>query len=930
MNPPTIQTDNLSPRMVKLRTNDPSNLVLRVTETVMAQQMDRSMPATAVPPSSPSTGIPRLPSQNFDSPSLDISISTILGNASTSEPAIAQQVDKVKQLSQENSELEQRLREIEKRLKDVEEKDRKRKSLQPAAATNVITVTTPLAPTPRLVYLSSIGTLLHQLDLAPHSIKRATRARHLTTTLLLLSNTPSCSIMSKFNSRQASRRGSRRASIDPLRLIPMDKLGVPRLVGESATNKHRAKAPAAGEDFNVVFIGAGNIMFGSPEGPWNHSFRFEHKLGPRLKVVALIDPALDRASAVLQKKRDSFVVSAYQNTKMYKTIDDFAKSMTPEEKPRAIIVGSPPHWRGSDLPGKPVSTGPHTTALDISRRITEAGNVCSVGYMLRYLKAVQMMKQIIEDKELVVMATSARYVCAYEPIAKPDWWDKSRDQGPIVEQGTHFCDLSRYFGGDVDISSVMAHSVEWDEEPGQLSKIPIDENKIAPENRIPRVTTATWKYENGAVGTLTHAVALHGTNYSCELEVYLDGYQMRQARRSLSYPNPLHPPPLVTITRRLIDSVMMTHSFQRQVSNLIDVIEHGEGTAEILSTYEDACKTYEFTWAIRLANAVVCPRIRESHKLRVWLLAAALPNADHDFSSTITDYTTEETHFAKPFRLSLVQLGGTGDDKAANLEHAKEMVLKAAQPVDGKKTNLIVLPECFNSPYGHMHFPNYAETIGYKPGEAYDVSASKSESVKALSTMAKETGIWLLGGSIPERDEVDDPPKGELVAIHRKVHLFDIDIPGGITFKESETLTGGTKLTSFETEFGKIGLGICYDVRFPEMAMIAARKGCVAMLYPGAFNLTTGPLHWELLQRARAVDNQIYVAMCSPARDMSAGYHAWGHSMVVDPMGKVIATTEHEEAIIHADIDPEVIRKTRSGIPVTIQRRFDVYPDVSI
>lgn len=293
---------------------------------------------------------------------------------------------------------------------------------------------------------------------------------------------------------------------------------------------------------------------------------------------------------------------------------------------------------------------------------------------------------------------------------------------------------------------------------------------------------------------------------------------------------------------------------------------------------------------------------------------------------------------AKPFRLTLVQLGGTGADKTANLAHAKDMVSKAAQPVEGKKTDLIVLPECFNSPYGHMHFPNYAEPIGYEPGKPYDISSSPSESVKALSAMAKDAGTWLLGGSIPEKDVSDGKlyntatvynPQGELVAIHRKVHLFDIDIPGGITFKESETLSGGTKLTSFDTEFGKIGLGICYDVRFPEMAMVAARKGCVAMLYPGAFNLTTGPLHWELLQRARAVDNQMYVAMCSPARDMSAGYHAWGHSMVVDPMGAVMATTEHDEAIIHADIDPEMMRKARSGIPVTVQRRFDVYPDVS-
>jgi len=101
--------------------------------------------------------------------------------------------------------------------------------------------------------------------------------------------------------------------------------------------------------------------------------------------------------------------------------------------------------------------------------------------------------------------------------------------GPVVEQGTHFCDLSRYFGGDVDISTVTAHSLEWNENAGQLSKQTIDESQIAPENRIPRVTSATWKYENGAVGSFTHVVALQGRNYSCELEVYADGYQFKYA-----------------------------------------------------------------------------------------------------------------------------------------------------------------------------------------------------------------------------------------------------------------------------------------------------------------------------------------------------------------------------------------------------------------
>lgn len=376
--------------------------------------------------------------------------------------------------------------------------------------------------------------------------------------------------------------------------------------------------------FNVVFIGAGNIMFGSDEGPWNHSFRFEHKLGLRLKVVAIIDPAIERANSVLKKKCDSFVVSAYQNTRVFKTLEDFVKNMTAKERPRAIVVGSPPMFRGTmqagrdievqimkHFPGvamfieKPCATGPTSEiveAFQIAQLISSTNSICSVGYMLRYLKAVQKMKQIIEENNLVVMATIARYACAYERIAKPEWWDKSKSAGPIVEQGTHFCDLSRYFGGEVDIASVTAHSLEWDEEAGQLSKMSIDESKIAPEHRIPRVTAATWKYDSGAVGSLTHTVSLQGRNYSCEFEVHTDGYYLKLV-------NPYVQPVLYIRKPGEDYDQMLTFPdddpFFSEISNWIDIVEDIEEdpeAAQILSSYEDACKTYEFTWAIREAS----------------------------------------------------------------------------------------------------------------------------------------------------------------------------------------------------------------------------------------------------------------------------------------------------------------------------------------
>jgi len=384
------------------------------------------------------------------------------------------------------------------------------------------------------------------------------------------------------------------------------------------TAMDKQEPPAPGADFRVVIVGAGNINFGSDEGPWNHSFRLEHKLGPRLKVVALIDPDAERARRVLQTKCQSFVLSAYKDTVVYPTFKDYMASVCAETYPHAVWVGSPPAFRGGTEPGrnleqlltaglpnvplfieKPVSTGAVDQTFEVAKMLERNGSLVSVGYMLRYLKVVQKMKQIIADNHLRVMAVNARYIMAYEHTAKLDWWDKSKNPGPIVEQATHFCDLARYFAGEVDLSTVMAQSLEHYEPAGQLSKIPVDESLIEPRNRIPRVTCGAWKVESGAVGSLTHAVALQGTDYSTQIDVYADGYSMRLV-------DPYNAP-MLYIRRPGDDHEEIVRyndddPFFSEVASLIDCIEHGEGTSPILSSYEDAARTYALTWAIREAS----------------------------------------------------------------------------------------------------------------------------------------------------------------------------------------------------------------------------------------------------------------------------------------------------------------------------------------
>ncbi|KAF8115923.1 hypothetical protein N665_0025s0362 [Sinapis alba] len=278
------------------------------------------------------------------------------------------------------------------------------------------------------------------------------------------------------------------------------------------------------------------------------------------------------------------------------------------------------------------------------------------------------------------------------------------------------------------------------------------------------------------------------------------------------------------------------------------------------------------------------------------------------------------------FKIGLCQLSVT-TDKTRNISHAKNAIEEAAS----KGAKLVLLPEIWNTPYSKDSFRVFAEDID----ACGDAAASPSTAM--LSEVSKRLKITIIGGSIPEISGgrlyntcCVFGSHGELKAKHRKIHLFDIDIPGKITFMESKTFTAGDTPTVVDTDVGRIGIGICYDIRFQELAMLYAARGAHLLCYPGAFNMTTGPLHWDLLQRARATDNQLYVATCSPARDYGAGYVAWGHSSLVGPFGEIIETTEHEEAVIIAEIDYSFLEQRRSSLPLNKQRRGDLYQLVDI
>lgn len=255
-------------------------------------------------------------------------------------------------------------------------------------------------------------------------------------------------------------------------------------------------------------------------------------------------------------------------------------------------------------------------------------------------------------------------------------------------------------------------------------------------------------------------------------------------------------------------------------------------------------------------------------------------------------------------------------DKYDNIEQLAE-ILGSGQAAGA---DFISLPEMWNCPYKTELFPEYAEP-------------EQGDTWLAMSTLARKNNAYLVGGSIPESDEdgrvyntcyVFDR-NGNQIGKHRKVHLFDIFAHGQQVFKESDTLTGGSSFSTFDTEFCRMAVNICFDIRFPESSRLPALAGAKVIFNPAAFNMTTGPAHWELGFRQRAVENQVYMVGTSTARDPDAGYISYGHSIITDPWGKIIMQMDEKPGVTVTELDLDYIDVIRAKLPLLSARRTDIY-----
>lgn len=258
----------------------------------------------------------------------------------------------------------------------------------------------------------------------------------------------------------------------------------------------------------------------------------------------------------------------------------------------------------------------------------------------------------------------------------------------------------------------------------------------------------------------------------------------------------------------------------------------------------------------------------------------------------------------------------TQDNKAENLRQMESFVDEAAD----REARLIGMPE----------FVNYT---GDREGELANAETIPGPTILRMAAKAKEHGVWLHCGSIPEtipgerkvyNTSVLLNPNGEVSAVYRKLHLFNVEVANGPSFQESRTKKAGEEIVLAETDLAIIGMSTCYDVRFPELYRIMALRGAQVFFVPSMFTFHTGKDHWEPLLRTRAIENGCYVI--APAQmGLKKAFATYGHSLIIDPWGNCIAASGDKEGIITAEIDLDYLYKVRSQLPSLQNRRAEVY-----
>lgn len=269
----------------------------------------------------------------------------------------------------------------------------------------------------------------------------------------------------------------------------------------------------------------------------------------------------------------------------------------------------------------------------------------------------------------------------------------------------------------------------------------------------------------------------------------------------------------------------------------------------------------------------------------------------------------------RDFKLAICQ-NKPYKDKKKSVERVLEMIDEASD----KGAALVMLPEMFYYPYILRELVNQEE--------------SSKETIGLLQHSAKKNSVYLCTGSTVENisgrrynKSTLLAPDGRILLEYSKCHLYDVSFRE-LEVKESEYFSAGSSLDVAETDLGKIGIMICYDIRFPEMARALAMKGAELILVPAAFNTISGNAHWHLFFRTRAAEEQLYIAAACPARDENCRYKAYGHSMVVDPWGDVLSEAGEGEDIIYADITEERIVDIRMRLPLLKHMKKEFYRSI--